>query len=953
METKDMRLQALLVLALGMAFPALTGAQQDSTRTDEAPWLKNLRQLTFEGKRSGEGYFSPDGREIVYQAVRDDCPHYQIYIQSLETGKARRISTGKGMTTCSFFHPTNGTVLFASTHLDPTTWPPPPANAGKYAWDRHASFDLFTVKRDGTGLMRLTDAPGYDAEGNFSRDGQWIVFTSQRTGDAEIYTMKSDGTQVRRLTNVKGYDGGPFFSPDGRQVCFRGFRDLRPGMERFSQVYVIDRDGRNERQMTFNTAVNWAPYYHPNGKYLVYCTNIGGFRNFEIVLMRLADAKVVRLTQDPSVDIMPVFSPDGKKLMWTTTRYGNTSQLVIADFIMPPADAFEDPYRDPPGGVKRPSHEGRRPEKKKVDTEDTVRSPGVLDVIDTKDALQTVSRLASDDLEGRRSGTKGCARAAQWLVERFRTLGLEPAGSEGFLQSFEVTAGFRPRGRNHLSLQVLGEASEGAVLQLDADWRPLSFTADGEAAASSVFVGYGITSADGSWDDYKDVDAKGKIVICFLRGEPGIETKDRVGLGRYAGARYKAFNASRHGAAGIVFVGDSRQRAGLEPLGAGGGEGREKLPVVQVTRKSALPWLRRSGLDVDVAERRMSAEGHPLSKELPNVVFSLTTGVEKIRAATANVVARVPGTDPKLRDKYLVVGAHYDHLGMGGEGSLAPGGGVGEVHNGADDNASGVAGLVELAESFVKKPARHTVVFMAFSGEEEGLLGSQAWLESPTLPLDKCLAMVNLDMIGRLGDAGVAVDGVSTWKGFRELVERANTTGIEVGMTAGSMSGRSDHASFISKGIPAIHLFTGAHVDYHRPSDDVDKLNMAGLVDVTRLVRRILDGLDAAAEKIVYQKPPVAKRKVKRRGSGVWLGTIPAYTQEEGGVLLQGASPGSPAEAAGIQKDDILVGFDDVEVENIYDFVNALRSRKPGDKVKLVVKRNGKRVKLEATLGRR
>ncbi len=949
-----MRLQALLVLALGLAFSGLTGAQQGSTPKDEAPWLKNLHQLTFEGKRSGEGYFSPDAREIVYQAVRDDCPHYQIYVQSLETGEARRISPGKGMTTCSYFHPTNGTVLFASTHLDPTTWPPPPANAGKYAWDRHASFDLFTVKRDGTGLMRLTDAPGYDAEANFSRDGQWIVFTSQRTGDAEIYTMKSDGTQVRRVTNVKGYDGGPFFSPDGRQICFRGFRDLRPGMERFSQVYIIDRDGGNERQMTFNTAVNWAPYYHPNGKYLVYCTNIGGFRNFEIVLMRISDAKVVRLTQDPSVDIMPVFSPDGKKLMWTTTRFGDKSQLVIADFVMPPADAFVEPYRDPPGGVKRPSREGHAPPERKKASEGASASTAEGDpVIDGEDALRTVSHLASDDLQGRRSGTQGCTRAAAWLADRFRELGLEPAGTKGFFQSFDVTAGFRPRGRNHLSLQVIGEAAEGVVLPLDTDWRPLSFTADGEAAASAVFVGYGITSADGSWDDYKDVDAKGKIVVCFLRGEPGLEAKDRVDLGRYAGARYKAFNAARHGAAGVVFVGDSRQRAGLEPLGAGGGEGREKLPVVQVTRKAALPWLGRSGLDLDAAERRMSAEGRSLSKELPNLVVSLTTGVEKIRAATANVVAMVRGSDPGLADEYLVVGAHYDHLGLGGEGSLAPGGGVGEVHNGADDNASGVAGLMELAESFAKKPARHSVVFMAFSGEEEGLLGSQAWLDAPTLPLGKCVAMVNLDMIGRLGDAGLVVDGVATWKGFRELVERANITGIKIGMTAGSMSGRSDHASFIAWGIPAIHLFTGAHVDYHRPSDDVEKLNMAGLIDVTRLVRRIVDGLDAVDDVVVFQKPPVAKRDVKRRGSGVWLGTIPAYTQEEGGVLLQGASPGSPAEAAGIKKDDILVGFDDVEVNNIYDFVNALRSRKPGDKVKLVVKRDGKRVELEATLGRR
>ncbi|HMS17564.1 MAG TPA: hypothetical protein PKA37_12040 [Planctomycetota bacterium] len=302
-------------------------------RVSERAWFKNVRQVTFEGQRSGEAYFSPDGKMISFQSVRGDCPHYQIFLKHLDGTRLVRLSPGQGLTTCSYFHPIEPRVLWASTHLDPTTYGPPPTNQGRYVWDKHKSFDIFTSDLEGKNLVRLTNAPGYDAEAAYSFDGERICFTSERDGDYEIYTMAADGTDVRRVTNAKGYDGGPFFSPDATKITFRGFRD--PDNPRFAQIYVIDADGKNEKQLTFDQAVNWAPFFHPSNKYIIYSKSMGTHRNFSLFLVPVEGGESVRLTTADCADVLPVFSPDGTKVMWTSTRVGGISQLFIADFIPP------------------------------------------------------------------------------------------------------------------------------------------------------------------------------------------------------------------------------------------------------------------------------------------------------------------------------------------------------------------------------------------------------------------------------------------------------------------------------------------------------------------------------------------------------------------------------------------------------------------------------------------
>jgi len=348
---RNHRVRSAVVLGFLIVLPVTGAAQEGRPGTPraeaqtslvhpgETPYLRNMRQVTFEGIRSGEAYFHPSGSKICFQSVRGTCPHYQIFVKHLDGTRLVRISPGQGLTTCSYFHPNRSRMLWASTHLDPASYRPPPADrSGRYKWEKHPSFDIFTSDHEGGDIQRLTETPGYDAEGAFSSDGSRICFTSQRDGDLEIYTMKSDGTDVRRVTRSKGYDGGPFFSPDDSMICFRGFRD--PENPRHAQVYVINADGSNERQLTHVPAVNWAPYWHPSGKYLVYSRNVGGHRNFELFLVPVAGGKSIQITTDPGADVLPVFSPDGKKLMWTSTRVGNRSQVFLADLVMPDPGAF-------------------------------------------------------------------------------------------------------------------------------------------------------------------------------------------------------------------------------------------------------------------------------------------------------------------------------------------------------------------------------------------------------------------------------------------------------------------------------------------------------------------------------------------------------------------------------------------------------------------------------------
>jgi Tol biopolymer transport system component len=350
-------------LALGAASVMLTGALSaqstpSSAATPERDFLSRVRRLTVEGRRAGEGYWAPDGKRLVFQSEREPGnPFYQIYAVDLTTGETARISPGMGKTTCSFFRPGTDQILFASTHHDPKSKQYQDEElafraSGKerrYAWDYDPEMEIYVYAEKTKALTRLTNARGYDAEASYSPDGQWIAFSSMRDAynrtlsDAEkkqlevdpsffgeIYVMKADGSGQKRLTNVNGYDGGPFFSPDGKRIVWRRFNES--GL--IADVWTMNLDGSDARQVTNFGAMSWAPYIHPSGQYLLFASNKLGFENFEVFMVDVAGTKEpVRITYSDGFDGLPVPSPDGTQIAWTSSRGGGREgQIFLAQW---------------------------------------------------------------------------------------------------------------------------------------------------------------------------------------------------------------------------------------------------------------------------------------------------------------------------------------------------------------------------------------------------------------------------------------------------------------------------------------------------------------------------------------------------------------------------------------------------------------------------------------------
>ena len=346
----------LLLLFIFFGSGSTTNGEEPAKSSAESKFLSNIRQVTRGMVKAGEGYFSPDGKEIIYQAVPQDYPFYQIYTQALEGGKPKLVSTGRGRTTCSCFSPDGKKILFASSHLDPKMGETEAAERKqqeedkksgvrrRYKWDFDPYSEIFEADLHGHNLRRLTDAKGYDAEGAWSKDGKVIAFCSSRDGDPDIYVMNADGGDVRQLTNAPGYDGGPFTSPDGKWVVFRSDRKKAEHL----QLYVIGIDGKNEQALTDDdNSVHWGPYWHPSQPYIIWSgadhSDPNSRPNYDLWLVKyeIKDNKFIlgpwmRVTHAAGGDVLPVFSPDGKKLMWTSTRTADhSSQLFIADFKLP------------------------------------------------------------------------------------------------------------------------------------------------------------------------------------------------------------------------------------------------------------------------------------------------------------------------------------------------------------------------------------------------------------------------------------------------------------------------------------------------------------------------------------------------------------------------------------------------------------------------------------------
>ncbi len=564
----------------------------------------------------------------------------------------------------------------------------------------------------------------------------------------------------------------------------------------------------------------------------------------------------------------------------------------------------------------------------------------------------TVKTLADTTWTGRGPGTPGLDRAAEYLAQRFKAAGLLPAGDGGtYFQPFDINTGVELAGENGLATR------RGGPWHTGQDFLPLGFSGSGRTRAPVVFAGYGITAPEYAYDDYAGLDVRDRVVL-VLRYEPGEDDSASRFEGRlptvHSDLRTKAINAREHGAAGLLLVTGPRYRTDDEELSrlrADAAYMSSGLLAASITRAVADSLLSRHGLTIGALQDSIDRQQAPHSVAFPDTVEILVNLARKV-ARARNVAGLRKG---KSADRAIVIGAHYDHLGYGGESSLSPRE-YGLVHPGADDNASGTAALVALAEG--RTQPEHDRIFVAFAGEEMGLVGSSHFVEHPPLPLDRVSAMLNMDMVGRLRDNRLVVMGTGTAAEFADLLRNVNDRLPEAARfdlrTSQDGYGPSDHTSFYKKERPVLMFFTGAHSDYHKPSDTWEKVDVEGLSRVGRFVGLTADAIDQLPV-VTYQraKEDTTRRMVLRGGHGAWLGSIPDYTQTEGGVLLSGVREPSPAQAAGLRGGDTIVKIDQVKIDNIYDFTFVLQSHRPGDVIQVHFLRAGRPETLPVTLGRR
>jgi hypothetical protein len=582
--------------------------------------------------------------------------------------------------------------------------------------------------------------------------------------------------------------------------------------------------------------------------------------------------------------------------------------------------------------------------------------------------LEDVKYLASPALKGRGSGSPELNEAANYIAEQFKKTGLETLNGSYF-QPFEAVIGAELGQSNQVAL--LG--SSRRTYRMRQEFVPLSFSGSGDKTAGVVFVGYGITAPEYNYDDYAGIDVTGKVVL-VLRHEPQEQDNQSIFRGReitrYAGLVSKAITARNRGAAAMVLVNDPVPHTNDRLIGLNQIDGPSDIgiPVIQVTQAVANDWVRRAGRSLEDLQKAIDKDLSKQSFALPpDVEVRVQTDVRQRKAALRNVVGYLPGTDPAVRDRIIVIGAHYDHLGLGEQDSLAPNA-AGQIHYGADDNASGTAGMMELARFFSEEAnrPRHSLLFMAFSGEERGLLGSAHYVESPMIPLDRTVAMMNLDMIGRVSRNRLYIGGVGTSPQFRQWIQEENQgLGFQLDYSD-SGYGASDHMSFVRRNVPVLFFFSGLHADYHKPTDTWEKQLPAETAKVLDLVSRVVKKVDATNEKLEFvrvqrqQQPrdhgvaaPGEQTGDPGPGYGAYFGSIPDFGEVERGVKFADVRDGSPAAQAGLRPGDILISFDGKEVRNLYDFTDYLRAKRPGDEVPVVVLRGGQEVRATVKLGSR
>lgn len=941
--------------------------------TNEDPQLiTSAKQITFVGPKSGEGYFSQDGKKMIFQSEREpNNPFYQMFILDLESGNVQRLSPGRGKTTCGWVHPNMQKVMWSSTHLDTQIAAKVKeelsirANPvkGRYSWSFDDHFDIFESDLEGKKVKRLTKEKGYDAEGSYSPDGKYIAFASNRlaydrklTAEEEkkfkqdasyfmdIYIMKADGTDVRRLTTSPGYDGGPFFSADGKKITWRRFSESGASAE----IFTMDIDGQNQKQITRLNSMSWAPFYHPSGDYIVFNTTVGGYSNFELFIVDSEGLKEPkRVTFAEGFDGLATFSPDAQKITWSHKNEKGESQIYIGQ--------WDDAKARKLLGL---------PEAKASAKEQLA---GLNSQIREEDTKTIVNYLASEQFKGRYTGSEEEKIYTQKIADLFKSWGLVPADGKDFIQTFEFVSNVVAGDQNNAEFKGRFEQK----LKLNEDYQLISYSKTGAfTAAPIVFAGFGIKAPANSdfagFDSYKDLDVKGKWVI-VLDEAPKPSQKEfskHTYLLSFSRLQHKITVAKNNGAFGVILVEETKDKNKVSDLKFAGSLSDSQLPIIKISVGAFNRLLKNTSDNKDLVtydQVKSAYDTYSAVKgfNLNSQYFSANIDLITKKSVGRNVIAKLETglkTLKASKRKAVLIGAHGDHLGLGLAGSsLASQKDKDKIHYGADDNASGVAGVLELAhfysQSLQKSELQRPLYFAVWSGEEIGVLGSHHFVKQYKKLSDVFMAGLNMDMIGRLRE-NLNIQGVGSAEGFRSLAESAGVkTGVALNLTSDPYLPTDSMSIYLAE-VPSISFFTGAHSEYHTPNDKPETLNYPGLRETIQVVQYFTDSIAKNEKDILkYEKVESSQnQRLEGRSFRIFLGTIPDYSQEGvKGVRITGVAKNSPAEKAGLISGDVITEFDQTKIENIYDYVYTLQSVKPDVKTKILVLRNGKSEALDIT----
>jgi Peptidase family M28/PDZ domain/WD40-like Beta Propeller Repeat len=678
------------------------------------------------------------------------------------------------------------------------------------------------------------------------------------------------------------------------------------------EIFVMNEDGSNVRQITSNGAANFCPYFHPDGKRIIFASNMHDptGRNFDLYMIGTDGTGLKRITDNPTFDGFPMFSPDGKKLVFASNRNAKTpgeTNIFLADWIEPSTSS--------------------------------ANSAG-LSIENLKHHLEF---LASDQMKGRLAGSPEGRKAAEYILQEFKRCGLAaPSKTASYFQHFEFSSGVKAGKTNILSADF---PSGNKQYSFEKDFVPAGFSVDAIVKDLPVyFAGFGPSATSLTGEGFANMDIKGKAVI-VLPEDPDAKNS-KIQVPPYYAIRYKSMMARDAGAAALIVATES-DKDDLPKLRVDRNPGTSGLPVLYIRRNIVADWLQS-------ANKNFPDPNNPHAEstfDIPGVKLSFQVELIREKAQSVNVLGFIPALSPT--NQTLIIGAHYDHLGLGIEGSLAPD--SHQTHNGADDNASGVSAILELARTLSanRKSLTKNILFIAFGGEELGVLGSSEFVKNPVVSLKDVIAMLNLDMVGRLRESRLIIGGTGTSPLWKELLVDADPENLKLIFNE-SGSGPSDHMRFYSKDIPVLFFFTGAHAQYHKPDDDANTINYDGLKTVSDYIYRVVEQIQHHKDAPKFTRVQSSREEMASRGGlRAYLGTIPDYAEEVKGVKLTGVREGSPAEKAGIKAGDIIVEFDGKKIENIYDYTFVLQNSKPGQSVSIGLMRNGERIMVQATLEKR